>query len=92
MRLGRVADGDGQQKHGGRWLADLRTIESTFSKVVRQRTPTPLGDADAQLTGAILVTALRIALERSSSGDTTADAPATMLDEILARLAAGGGL
>lgn len=52
------------------------------------QTPTPISDADAELTGAILVTALRIALERGSSADATAAAPATML----ARLAAGEGL
>jgi AcrR family transcriptional regulator len=74
-----------------RWLADLRTIESVFSTVVKQRTPTPLSDADAELTGALLVTALRIALERAASDDGTAAAPA-LLDEILARLGAGGGL
>ena len=75
-----------------RWLADLRTIESTFATVVRQRTSTPISDADAELTGAILVTALRIALERGSSGDTTTDPPATMLEDILAWLAAGASL
>ena len=75
-----------------RWLADLRTIESAFSMVVKQRTPTPLNDADAELTGAILATALRIALERASSEDATGGEPAILLDEILARLAAGGGL
>jgi AcrR family transcriptional regulator len=75
-----------------RWLADLRTIESTFSLVVKQRTPVPVSDADAELTGAMLATALRIALERAASTDATAAAPAIMLDEILARLGAGGGL
>jgi AcrR family transcriptional regulator len=73
-----------------RWLADLRTIESVFAMVVKQRTPTPLSDADAELTGALLATALRIALERAVSADATA--AAAVLDEILARLAAGGGL
>jgi AcrR family transcriptional regulator len=75
-----------------RWLADLRTIESAFSRVVKQRTPTPLSDAEAELTGAMLATALRIALERSASGDATVPAPAIILEEILARLADGGGL
>jgi len=75
-----------------RWLADLRSIESTFSLVVKQRTPTPLSDADAELTGAMLATALRIALERAASRDATTVAPAILLDEILARLGAGAGL
>jgi AcrR family transcriptional regulator len=74
-----------------RWLADLRTVETAFSAVVKQRTTTPLSDADAGLTGAILATALRIALERAASGDETA-APPVLLDEILARLRVGGGL
>ena len=74
-----------------RWLADLRTIESAFSAVVKQRTATPLSDAEAGLTGAILATALRIALERAASGDESAAAP-ELLDEILARLRVGGGL
>jgi MftR C-terminal domain len=74
-----------------RWLADLRTIESAFSMVVKQRTPTSLSDADAELTGALLATALRIALERAASRDETAAAP-DLLDETLARLRAGGGL
>jgi AcrR family transcriptional regulator len=75
-----------------RWLADLRTIESTFSTVVKQRTPTPLSDADAELTGAMLVTALRIALERAAADDAAAAEPAILLEEILARLGAGAGL
>ena len=74
-----------------RWLADLRTVESAFSSVVKQRTTTPLSDADAGLTGAMLATALRIALERAASDDETATAP-DLLEEILARLKAGGGL
>jgi len=75
-----------------RWLADLRTIEGAFAMVVKQRTPTPLSDADAELTGAILATALRIALERAASEDATGVEPAILLDEILARLRVGGGL
>lgn len=75
-----------------RWLADLRTVEHAFAIAVKQRTPTPISDTEAELTGAILATALRIALERAASGDATAAAPAIMLDEILARIAAGGGL
>jgi AcrR family transcriptional regulator len=74
-----------------RWLADLRTIESAFAMVVKQRTATPLSDAEAGVTGALLATALRIALERAASSDETAAAP-TLLDEILAQLRAGGGL
>ena len=74
-----------------RWLADLRTIESAFSAVVKQRSAAPLSDAEADLTGALLATALRIALERAASGNETAAAP-VLLDEILARLRAGGGL
>jgi AcrR family transcriptional regulator len=75
-----------------RWLADLRTIESAFATVVKQRTPTPLSDADAEVTGAILAIALRIALERAVSEDATGVEPAILLDEILARLGLGGGL
>jgi AcrR family transcriptional regulator len=75
-----------------RWLADLRTIESAFATVVKQRTPTPLSDADAEVTGAILAIALRIALERAASEDATGVEPAILLDEILARLGLGGGL
>jgi AcrR family transcriptional regulator len=75
-----------------RWLADLRTIEGAFAMVVKQRTPTPLSDADAELTGAILATALRIALERAASEDATGVEPAILLDETLARLRVGGGL
>ena len=75
-----------------RWLADLRTIESAFATVVKQRTPTPISDTDAELSGAILATALRIALERAAAADATGDEPAILLEEILARLATGAGL
>jgi len=75
-----------------RWLADLRTVESAFAAVVQQRTPEPLSDTDAELTGAILATALRIALERAASADATGDEPALLLEEVLARLGTGAGL
>lgn len=49
-----------------RWMADLRTIEQALIPVIRERVPRPLDDAQAELTAAAIVTALRVTLELSA--------------------------
>lgn len=48
------------------WMADLRTIEDALVPVIRERAARPLEDAQAPLTAAAIVTALRVTLELST--------------------------
>ncbi|MDQ6776387.1 MAG: TetR/AcrR family transcriptional regulator [Actinomycetota bacterium] len=48
------------------WMADLRTIEDALVPVISQRAGCPLEAAQARLTAAAIVTALRVTLELST--------------------------
>jgi len=49
-----------------RWLDDLRTIEEALAPVIRERAHGELDEDQARCTAAVVVTALRLALERST--------------------------
>lgn len=61
-----------------RWLNDLRALEAALVPVVSQRTL--VNDHDAHLSAAVIVTALRVALEQS-----TRDKSAELLADTLSR-------
>jgi AcrR family transcriptional regulator len=74
-----------------RWLQDLRQIEQTLVPVVHQRLGTSFGEEQAQVTAAVIITALRLAFERSVA-DASSKRLIETLGEVLSYLRDGAGL
>lgn len=74
-----------------RWLDDLRTIEEALAPVIQERAHGQLDDYQARCTAAVVVTALRLALERSTRPGST-ESPVACLGQTLRYLRAGAHL
>jgi hypothetical protein len=74
-----------------RWLQDLRQIEQTLVPVVHQRLGSSFSEEQAQVTAAAIITALRLAFERSV-GAGSSEGLIETLGEVLAFLRDGAGL
>jgi AcrR family transcriptional regulator len=74
-----------------RWLQDLRLIEEALVPVVHQRLGSSYSKAQAQVTAAVIITALRLGFERSVADGSSTSLIET-LGEILSYLRDGAGL
>jgi AcrR family transcriptional regulator len=74
-----------------RWLQDLRLIEQALVPVVHQRLGSSFSEEQAQVTAAVIITALRLGFERSVP-DGSSKALIETLGEVLAYLRDGAGL
>ena len=73
------------------WLEDLRKIEAALIPVVHKRARRPLTDYHAELSAAVAVTGLRVALEHAARSAPPAS-PADALRDALAYLRDGAKL
>ena len=73
------------------WLEDLRKIEAALIPVVHKRARRPLTDYHAELSAAVAVTGLRVALEHAARSAPPAS-PADALRDALAYLRVGAKL
>ena len=73
------------------WLEDLRKIEAALIPVVHKRARRPLTDYHAELSAAVVVTGMRVALEHAARSAPPAS-PADALRDALAYLRDGAKL
>jgi AcrR family transcriptional regulator len=74
-----------------RWLQDLRQVEQALVPVVYARLGSSCTENQAQVTAAVIITALRLAFERSVA-DGSNESLIAELGEILSYTSAGAGL
>jgi AcrR family transcriptional regulator len=74
-----------------RWLQDLRQIEQTLVPVVHRRLGISFSEEQAQITAAVIITALRLGFERSVS-DASSEGLIETLGGVLSYLSDGAGL
>jgi AcrR family transcriptional regulator len=74
-----------------RWLDDLRTVEEALTPVIRERAHGELDEDEARCTAAVVVTALRLVLERSTRPGSN-ESPGAGLGQTLRYMRAGAHL
>lgn len=74
-----------------RWLQNLRQIEQSLVPVVHQRLGSAYSEQQAQVTAAVIITALRLGFERSVADGSNAPLVET-LGEVLSYMRDGAGM